>query len=110
VKKLLCCLAATLLTGTAMADQWGVVGNRVYNYDKGTNYYRQGNRIIGSDGTVITKLQSNVFQKGKVIYRRNGDVYYGSNGVQWRKQGQFWLSNDGRQCRIARPLSDCDAL
>jgi len=110
VKKLACWLATILLTTAASADQWGVVGNRAYNYDKGTNYFRQGNRIIGSDGTVITRIQKDVFQKGNVIYRRNGDFYYGSNGIHWRKQGQFWMSNDGRKCRIAQPLSDCDTL
>jgi hypothetical protein len=110
MNKLACGLVIGFLATAVCADQWGVVGGRAYNYDKGTNYYRQGNRIIGSDGTIITRIQKGVFQKGDVIYRRSGDIYYGSNGVHWRKQGLFWMSNDGRKCRIAHPLSDCDLL
>lgn len=98
------------LWSTAMAEQWGVMGDRAYNYEKGTSYFRSGNRVMGSDGTVITKIQKGVFEKDGVVYRRNGNAYFGSNGVQWHKMGSTWFSNDGRKCAMSGPLADCDAL
>jgi hypothetical protein len=110
VKTLFLCISMALAHTPLLADQWGVVGDRAYNYDKGTNYFRSGNRVIGSDGSVITKIQSDTFEKGGIIYRRNGEFFFGSDGSQWRKMGNTWLSNNGKKCRMGQPLADCDAL
>lgn len=110
MKTLALFLLISLCSPLLWADQWGVVGDRAYNYDKGTNYFRSGNRVVGSDGSVITKIQKDTFEKDGIVYRRNGDFFFGSDGSQWRKMGDTWFSNSGKKCRMGQPLADCDAL
>ncbi len=73
----------------------------------GAIYRRRGNLTFGSDGTIYRRIGSTTIGSDGTTYVRAGNTTLGSDGTSYRSIGTTTVGSDGTVCRQAGNADIC---